>query len=88
MIATFRRLFLDHPREVGESYLHHFAAAARFSLGLLRLSVTAFVHAVVPGLHKTTVSDEIKRMADDMGYRAQVARECRMRDAGAWDPGL
>jgi hypothetical protein len=73
---------------VGESYLHHFAAATRFSLRLARLSATAFVHAVLPGLHKTTVSDEIKRMADDMGYRAQVARECRMRDAGAWDPGL
>jgi hypothetical protein len=42
----------------------------------------------VPGLHKTTVSSAIKRMADDLGYRADIARETRMNDAGAFDPGL
>ena len=41
---------------------------------LAGLSGAAFIHAVVPGLHKTTVSREIKRMADDLGYRADVAR--------------
>lgn len=88
MIRALNRLFLDHPREVGESYLHHAAAATRFGFKLARLTACAFTHAVVPGVHKTTVSDEIKRMADDLGYRAQVARECRMKDAGAFDPGL
>jgi hypothetical protein len=88
MMRALNRLFLDHPREVGETYLHHAAAASRFGVRLARLSACAFTHAVMPGVHKTTVSDEIKRMADDLGYRAQVARECRMRDAGAFDPGL
>jgi hypothetical protein len=88
MIRALNRLFLDHPREVGETYLHHAAAAGRFGLRLARLTGCAFAHAVVPALHRTTVSDEIKRMADDLGYRAQVARECRMRDADAFDPGL
>jgi hypothetical protein len=88
MIRALNRLFVDHPREVGETYLHHAAAASRFGMKLARLSACAFTHAVVPGLHKTTVSSEIKRMADDLGYRAEVARETRMKDAGAWDPGL
>lgn len=88
MSGHFSRLFVDHPREVGETYLHHAAAAARFGLKLMRLSGCAFAHAVVPGVHKTTVSTEIKRMADDLGYRAEVARETRMAEAGAFDPGL
>ena len=88
MMRALNHLFVDHPREVGETYLHHAAAASRFGLKLARLSACAFTHAVVPGVYKTTVSDEIKRMADDLGYRAQVARECRMKDAGAFDPGL
>ncbi len=88
LIQTSARLFADHPREVGETYGDHFAMAALFGLRLARLSGTAFLHAVVPGVCKTTVSDEIKRMADDLGYRAQIARECRMQDTGAFDPGL
>ena len=88
MIQAFKRLFVDNPREVEESYLHHAGVATRMGLRLARLSGCAFVHALVPGLHKTTVSSEIKRMADDLGYRADIARETRMRDAGAFDPGL
>jgi hypothetical protein len=81
-------MFVDHPREVGETYLHHAGAAASFGMRLARLSGIAFVHAVLPGVHRTTVSTEIKRMADDLGYRAEVARETRMAEAGAFDPGL
>lgn len=88
MIQTLKRLFVDHPREVGESYVEHFGAAAGFGLKLMRLAACAFTHAVLPGLHKTTVSDEVRRMARDMGGRAEEARECRMRDAGVWDPGI
>lgn len=88
MIQTLKRLFVDHPREVGESYVEHFGAAVGFGLKLMRLAGCAFAHAVLPGLHKTTVSDEVRRMARDMGGRAEEARECRMRDAGVWDPGI
>ena len=88
MTAFLSRLFVDHPREVGEGYFQHMAAAGRYGFRLARLSGVAFLHAALPGIFKTTVSDDIKRMADDMGYRAQVARECRLEESGAWDPGL
>lgn len=84
----FSRLFLDHPREVGESYLHHAAAASGYGLRLLKASLAAFVHALVPGLCKTTASDCVCEMADELNGRRHVARETRMREAGAWDPGL
>jgi hypothetical protein len=88
MIRTLNRLFADHPREVGESYFQHMAHSASFGFTLARLSATAFMHALVPGVHKTTVSDEIKCIARNMSSRAEEARDSRMRSAGVWDPGL
>ena len=88
MSGLFHRLFVDHPRQVEESYFEHMAASGRFGFKLLRLSACAFAHALIPGVFKTTVSDEIKSTAKTMGVRAEEARECRMRDAGVWDPGL
>ena len=88
MIRTLNRLFVDHPREVEESYLHHMAASSRFGFRLLKLAGCAFLHALVPGLHKSTVSKAVCCMAEEVGGRAQQAREGRMREAGVWDPGL
>ena len=56
--------------------------------GALGLAGAAFAHALVPGVHKATVSTAIRGMARDMGGRAEEARETRMRDAGVWDVGL
>jgi hypothetical protein len=86
--STFDRLFGDHPREVDETYLQHMAASSAFGFKLLGLACAAFAHAVVPGVHKATVSTAIRGMAKDMGGRAEEAKETRMRDAGVWDVGL
>lgn len=88
MSSQISRLFRDHPREVDETYLEHMVASSRFGFKLARLAACAFTHAVVPGVHKTTVSDAIRGMARDMGGRAEEARECRMKNAGVWDVGL
>ncbi len=88
MIRTFNRLFVEHPREVDESYFHHMAASSRFGFRLLKLAACAFAHALIPGVHKATVSRAVCCMAEEMGGRALEARECRMRDAGVWDVGL
>jgi hypothetical protein len=86
--TLFDRLVRDHPREVDETYLQHMVASAGFGFKLLRLAGAAFAHALVPGVHKATVSTAIRSMAKDMGGRAEEARETRMRDAGVWDVGL
>ena len=88
MSRTFHRLFVQHPREVEESYFEHMAASSRFGFRLLRLASCAFMHALIPGVHKATVSKAVCCMAEEMDGRAREARECRMRDAGVWDPGL
>jgi len=65
----FARLFIDHPRAVGEGYFEHMGAA--FGVGG-RLFVTAFkcmVHGIVPGLYKTAGSDAILQMAGEITPR-------------------
>ena len=86
--SAFDRLFRAHPREVGETYMEHMAASSAFGFKLMGLACAAFAHAVVPGVHKATVSTAIRGMAKEMGGRAEEARESRMRDAGVWDVGL
>jgi hypothetical protein len=88
MIRTFKRLFVDHPREVEEGYFEHMAASSRFGFRLLKLAGCAFLHSVVPGVHKATVSRAVCCMAEEVGGRAREARDNRMRQAGVWDPGL
>jgi hypothetical protein len=44
----FRRLFLDHPATVGESYVEHFGVAGRFGMTMIKGGLGALVHAFVP----------------------------------------
>ena len=46
----FAKLFLDHPRTVGESYFQHMGAALSFAGPLLLAGLAAVVHSIVPGL--------------------------------------
>lgn len=52
----FRRLFLDHPASVNESYLQHMGMALGFGWATLKASGACFVHALVPGLCERTGS--------------------------------
>lgn len=54
-----RRLFLDHPDSVGESYPEHFGVAARFGTRMIVGGVGALVHAVFPSLCQTTGSSTV-----------------------------
>ncbi|HET7083898.1 MAG TPA: DUF6356 family protein [Rhizomicrobium sp.] len=58
----FRRLFLSHPRQAGESYFQHQRTALSFALPLMGAGLAAMVHAIVPGLCETTAGDAIRRL--------------------------
>jgi Family of unknown function (DUF6356) len=64
--TVFTRLFLEHPRSVGESYLEHQRHALGFGLSLFLASMACFVHAIVPGMCVRTGSTAIKRLHDRM----------------------
>ena len=58
----FRKLFLDHPAEVGESYTQHFMVASGFAGPLILGGLGALVHAFIPAWCKTTGSTTINRL--------------------------
>ena len=58
----FRRLFIDHPRTVDETYFEHFGVASKFGVTMIWGGLCALVHAVVPGWCVTTGSRTIERV--------------------------
>lgn len=88
MRKALDRLFLTHPREVGESYGEHLTAAWAYGFRLLGAAGAAFVHGLAPGVMKTAASDRVCAMADEMRGRKQTALETRCAEQGAYDPGL
>ena len=58
----FDRMFLAHPRQVGESYVGHMAVALTFAAELLLAAGACVVHAIVPVLFKGTASGAIRRL--------------------------
>lgn len=58
----FGRLFIDHPRSVGESYFEHLLFAGGFALRLLGAGLAALVHALIPCLFEKTASNMIAKM--------------------------
>jgi hypothetical protein len=72
----FRRLFLDHPQSVGESYGEHFMVAASFGTALFLGGCGAMIHAVLPFVFKTTGSDTINTL-----HARLVAKRAAKREA-------
>ena len=57
-----RRIFLDHPRTVGESYTEHFGVAAGFGAVMIWGGLKAVAHAFVPSICKTSGSDTVRSL--------------------------
>jgi hypothetical protein len=64
------RIFLAHPRSVGESYSEHAATAGRFGATMVVGGVACLIHAIVPSLFPRSASDRVKRL-----YGQMVARQ-------------
>ncbi|MDY0872950.1 DUF6356 family protein [Dongia rigui] len=60
------KMFLDHPKSVGESYLEHLYMASCFSGRMLVGAVACFIHALIPGLCVKTGSKTITELHDRM----------------------
>jgi acyl-[acyl carrier protein]--UDP-N-acetylglucosamine O-acyltransferase len=71
----FRRLFLDHPASVGESYVEHFGVATRFGVRMLVGGMGAVIHGVLPFAFKTTGSRTIAGLHAEMVAKRTARRE-------------
>jgi hypothetical protein len=62
----FKRLFIDHPASVRETYGQHFANAMGFGLRMIWGGLVCFVHALIPGVCCTKASEMIGELHDRM----------------------
>ena len=62
----FNRLFLDHPRSVGESYFGHQRQAMAFGARMLVGAIACFLHGIVPAAFIQTGSRTVSRLYDRM----------------------
>lgn len=62
MKGMIKKIFIEHPASVNESYLQHLLFASTTSLKMIATALMLFAHALVPCLFKTTGSDFIIRM--------------------------
>lgn len=58
----FKRLFIDHPKSVNETYRQHFFTSMRFSTKLFKAAIACFIHALVPSLCIKTGSKTITEL--------------------------
>ena len=65
----FRRLFLSHPHQVGESYFQHQRVALSVALPLLGAGLAAIAHAAVPALCERTAGDMIRKLHQRLEQR-------------------
>lgn len=70
-----RRLFLEHPESLGESYGAHFRTALGVSGALLGAGAACLVHAFLPAAFQTTGSRTIRRL--DERLRGRLPMESR-----------
>ncbi|MCR5872359.1 MULTISPECIES: DUF6356 family protein [unclassified Sphingomonas] len=81
----FNRLFLSHPRDVGESYGEHFATAAGFGVRMVVGGVACIIHALIPALFVRTASDTVKSLYATMKARQPAfAKERPAFEAPEW----
>jgi predicted phage tail protein len=66
----FDRVFLSHPRSVGETYVEHAGVAGRFGATMIVGGVACLIHAVLPAVFPRAASDRVKRL-----YAQMVARQ-------------
>jgi hypothetical protein len=79
----FTRLFLDHPRSVGETYFEHQRTAFGFAGRLAIAAVACAIHALAPSLFVRTGSAAVSRLHDRMvtnRNRATAPQEAVTKD--------
>ena len=54
-----KKLFVEHPQSVGETYFEHMGVAFGFGFRMLGAALACMVHGLIPGLFKTTGSKAV-----------------------------
>ena len=69
LASAFRRVFIDHPATVNESYAQHLLFATRLGMTLLLAGAAAIAHGLLPSLFKSTASTRVLELAARLSTR-------------------
>ena len=75
MLQQLHRLFLEHPREIGESYGEHAGHALYIGLKMIGAGLACLVHALLPGLFVRTATTAVEDIQNLMIRRRDAAEE-------------
>jgi Family of unknown function (DUF6356) len=78
-MSVFEKLFVLHPRSVGETYLQHLASAAAFGGRMMAAGCACLLHGIFPFLFVTTGSATVRHLHDKM-----ITHRSRQRAAPEW----
>jgi Family of unknown function (DUF6356) len=79
------RLFLDHPRSVGETYLEHMGHAGRFGSRMILAGFACMLHGAFPFLFVKTGSNAVRTLHDNMVVnRRRAAIAAELSELGAY----
>jgi hypothetical protein len=76
-VPVFDRLFLAHPRAVGEGYFEHQRCALAFALRLIGGGLACAVHALVPAWCEFTGSKTVADLNAEMQARRNRCADLR-----------
>lgn len=60
------KIFVEHPRSVGESYGQHCVRANSFGLKMIIAGIACCIHGIIPACFKNTGSHTIKKLHCNM----------------------
>ena len=61
-----KKIFLDHPEAVDETYLEHLGVASSFGLTMILAGTACLLHGLIPALFTRTGSTTIRRLHERM----------------------
>jgi hypothetical protein len=68
-MEKLKKLFTDHPNEMGESYIDHLFCASIYGVRMVLAGFAAIIHSIFPFLFQTTASDLAKEITGDVRTR-------------------
>jgi len=68
-MEKLKKLFTDHPNQMGESYIEHLICASMYGVRMIFAGFAAIIHSIFPFLFQTTASDLAKEITGDVRTR-------------------
>lgn len=72
-IWSFKKIFIEHPQSIGETYFQHMKCAITMAYKTFIISLILLIHAIFPHLYQDEASERIKKLNKEI----QIRKGCR-----------